>query len=101
MVLVSGLHEECGEEDVQEAFGEFGPITALHLNLDRRTGYTKGYALLEYGKEEEARLCVEEGDGMEVLSRPVQVGWAFRRPLDHRRAAPSRGRTVRIRDERR
>ena len=84
-----------------EAFGDFGALTALHLNLDRRTGYVKGYALLEFAREEEARKCVEEGDGMEVLARPVRVDWAFRQPPDHRRPPPSRSRTVRIRDDRR
>ncbi|CAL6398631.1 unnamed protein product [Bathycoccus prasinos] len=77
VVLVTGVHEEAQEEDVHENFGDFGEISNLHLNLDRRTGFVKGYCLIEYKEKEEAKSAIENMDGKLMLDQEVRVDWAF------------------------
>lgn len=52
----------------------------MHLNLDRRTGYVKGYAFIEYASIDEAQTAVLEGDGHELLGKIVSVDFAIVEP---------------------
>ncbi|CAE7946992.1 NUDT12, partial [Symbiodinium sp. KB8] len=67
VVIVSGVHEEAQEDDIFEAFSEYGDIKNLHLNLDRRTGFVKGYAFIEYENKQEADAAIKAMDGNTLL----------------------------------
>jgi RNA-binding protein 8A len=77
IVMASNLNEEASEEDVTDFFSDFGTVRNLHLNLDRRTGYVKGYALIEFATYAEAEKAVKNGRGMILLDRKIDINFAF------------------------
>lgn len=54
------------------------------MPLDHRTGYVKGYALLEYASYEEAKAAIDNMNGQLVMEQEVRCDFAFvRGPSSH------------------
>ncbi|KAI9673595.1 MAG: hypothetical protein M1817_002231 [Caeruleum heppii] len=89
IILVTNVHEEASEEDLQDMFGEYGEVKNVHMNLDRRTGYVKAgprrpgssdHLADEYATLDEARAAIDGANGTKLLDQTIAVDFAFVRP---------------------
>ncbi|CAD5179179.1 unnamed protein product [Musa acuminata subsp. malaccensis] len=114
IILVTRVHEEAQEDDLHNAFHQFGQVKKLHLNLDRGTEFVKcviclllsGYAFIEFNESfNEAQATITTLDGSELRTQAIFVDRAFSRegnniistyniksPRTHRSRSPPRRR---------
>ena len=78
VIFIRGVHEEAQEEDILDAFGEYGDVRNIHVNLDRRTGFVKGYVLIEYAERKEADAAIKAMNGADMLGQTLGCDFAFR-----------------------
>ncbi|KNZ45097.1 uncharacterized protein VP01_84g12 [Puccinia sorghi] len=77
VVVVQGVHEEATEEDLMEKFSDYGQVMNLAMPLDRRTGYVKGYALVEYETRKEADKAIKTATDSKLLDQSLKCDFAF------------------------
>lgn len=78
-VILSGLHEEQPEDELRDACADFGPVHEVRMPLDHRTGFVKGWALVDFDGFVSARQLIEASarGRLMILGKPVAASWAF------------------------
>ncbi|POY75249.1 hypothetical protein BMF94_1619 [Rhodotorula taiwanensis] len=89
IVIVTNVHEEATEDDVMDRFSDYGKVKNLHLNLDRKTGFVKGYALVEYETKDEALRAIAEAPQEPLLEKVLACDFAFVQPPEGEATAKS------------
>ena len=83
-VYVGNLSYQVTEEDIVEAFSEYGKVVNVQLPKDRETGRMRGFAFVEMSSEDEETSVIEALDGAEWMGRDLKVNKA--RPREDRRS---------------
>ena len=52
------------------------------MNLDRQTGYVKGYAFIEFETIKEAHQAIQNMNGSEFMGKQIKVDFAFKKAPD-------------------
>eukprot|EP00760_Papus_ankaliazontas_P018957 PhM_4_TR17789/c0_g1_i1/m.103805/K12876/RBM8A, Y14; RNA-binding protein 8A len=77
VIFLCNLQEEVGEVDVRDLCVEYGVIRNIHLNRDAKEQTTKGYAIVEYSRFEDAVRAVGGLNGKEYRDRCLMANFAF------------------------
>ncbi|MHC4149967.1 MAG: RNA recognition motif domain-containing protein [Planctomycetota bacterium] len=75
-IYVGNLVFDVTEDDLREAFKQFGEITEVRLIMDKFSGKSKGFGFIEMPSKDEAEKAIEEMNGKEFMGRAINVNEA-------------------------
>jgi RNA recognition motif-containing protein len=67
------------DQQLQEAFAEFGEVVSASVVIDRATGQSRGFGFVEYGSPEDAERAIESLNGANLDGRSITVNVARER----------------------
>jgi RNA recognition motif-containing protein len=81
-LYVGNLAYGVRDDELQQAFGQFGTVTSAKVMMDRDTGRSKGFGFVEMGSDAEAQAAIEGMNGQSLSGRDIVVNEA--RPREER-----------------
>ncbi len=75
-IYVGNLSYEVTQDDLSQAFAEYGEVKRIQLPTDRETGRLRGFAFVEMSTEAEETAAIEALDGAEWMGRDLKVNKA-------------------------
>ncbi len=81
-LYVGNLAYSVRDEDLQQAFAQFGSVTSAKVMMDRDTGRSKGFGFVEMGSDAEAQAGINGMNGQALDGRALVVNEA--RPREER-----------------
>ncbi len=86
-LYVGNLPYSVHDQDLHQAFSQFGSVTSAKVMMDRETGRSKGFGFVEMGTDAEAQAAISGMSGQSLGGRSIVVNEA--RPMEPR--APRSG----------
>jgi|TARA_B100000929_G_scaffold287061_1_gene273150 RNA recognition motif-containing protein len=75
-VYVGNLSYDLSEDDLKQAFEEFGEVTSAKIISDRYSGRSKGFGFVEMTSDDEGKAAIEALSGKELSGRTLVVNEA-------------------------
>jgi len=88
-LFVGNLSFDVTENDLQDLFAAFGPVSEVNLMTDRSTGRSRGFAFVTMATPEGAQAAIQGMAGKDVKGRALTVNEA--RPREERPAGGGGG----------
>lgn len=81
-LYVGNLAYSIRDNDLEQAFGQFGSVTSAKVMMERETGRSKGFGFVEMGSDAEAQAAINGMNGQPLSGRSIVVNEA--RPMEAR-----------------
>ena len=75
-LYVGNLAYSVRDEDLNEAFSQFGAVSSAKVMMDRETGRSKGFGFVEMGSDPEAQAAINGLNGQAIGGRAIVVNEA-------------------------
>ncbi len=72
-IFVGNLPFEVSQEDLTEAFSEYGKVTRVDFPLDRETNKKRGFAFVKLETPEQEDTAISALNGAEWMGRELKV----------------------------
>ena len=81
-LYVGNLPYSVRDQDLEQAFGQFGAVTSAKVMMERDTGRSKGFGFVEMASDAEAQAAINGMNGQPLGGRSIVVNEA--RPMEPR-----------------
>ena len=81
-LYVGNLPYSVRDNDLEQAFGQYGGVTSAKVMMERDTGRSKGFGFVEMGSDAEAQAAITGMNGQSLGGRSLVVNEA--RPMEAR-----------------
>ena len=85
-IYVGNLPYTVSEDDLRDAFSEFGQVESANIIMDKFSGRSKGFVFVEMSDDDAAREAIEAMHNKDFMGRSIMVNEA--KPREER--APRR-----------
>jgi len=89
-IYVGNLSNEVTEEDLKQAFEDFGQVASVNIIKDRYSGESRGFGFVEMPAKAESQSAIEGLNGKELKGQMLKVSEARARS-EGRRGGGRRG----------
>lgn len=72
-VYVVNIPYDTTESELVEAFGKYGDVVDVTIPINRETGYTRGFAFVEFQHLEDARRVISQSGKIRMAGRTLYV----------------------------
>jgi len=81
-LYVGNLSYNIRDDDLNQAFAQYGSVNSAKVMMDRDTGRSKGFGFVEMGSDAEAQAAINAMNGVPLDGRAIVVNEA--RPREER-----------------